>query len=171
MKITKRIFAFTMAVIICVSFCMTHITAINDFYEYQGGSELIYFFDEDDANDSYAYMSCTEWGWDEVNTCDFEAATSAYNVYLNAPSNYYIRAFVSVGVFSEPDYYASDEDIDLTNSDAYAYAYVGHENLVEMDFGIEYFTTHHEMNGVRFVDGEYEIFTDIGPTILIGTSY
>ena len=160
-----------MAVIICVSFCMTHITAINDFYEYHGGSELIYFFDEDDANDSYAYVSCTEWGWDEVNTCDFEAATSAYNIFYYAPSDYCVRAFVSVGVFSEPDYYASDEDFEYSYSSAYAYAHVGHENLVEMDFGIEYFTTYHEINMCRWNGSEWVIEGDIGPRIMIGTSY
>lgn len=39
MKTTKRIFAFTMAVMICVSYCMMHISAAGiEFYEYYGNN-------------------------------------------------------------------------------------------------------------------------------------
>ena len=172
MKTTKRITAFFMAIIICASFCMTQVAALqNDFYGFMGNSEEVYFFGENNANDSRAYVSCTEWGWDEVGTCNFEAITKALNIYLNTTSVYYIRAYVGVSVFNEPDYYASDEDIDYTNSEYYAEARVDYTNLTDMDNGIEYFTSHHEINGMTWVNGVLTIVEDIGPTIYIGTSY
>ena len=55
MKTTKRIFAFTMAVMICVSYCMMHISATGrEFYEYYGNN-LHYF---PGGNGSYAYVYC-----------------------------------------------------------------------------------------------------------------
>lgn len=172
MKITKRIFAFTMAVIICVSFCMTHVAAARrEFYEYTGNNMHII----DDATGSVAYVSCDIPGWNEETYTDFVAGTTIYSIDYGDDRNYYAEAYVEVSLYYEMDSaHAEDTKYAYCSANSagnYANAEVDGNDLIDMDHGIEYVDTVHTYFICINSDGEYERIEQVGLTISVGTSY
>lgn len=172
MKITKRIFAFTMAVIICVSFCMTHVVAARrEFYEYTGDDR----YEFSGGNGSFAYVFCDNPGWNEETYTNFVAGTTIYSIDYGDDRNYYAEAYVEVSLYYEMDS-AHAEDTKYAYSSAnsagnYANAEVEGNDLIDMDHGIEYVDTVHTYFICINSDGEYERIEQVGPTINIGSSY
>ena len=172
MKTTKRIFAFTMAVMICVSYCMMHISAAGrEFYEYYGNN-LHYF---PGGNGSYAYVHCDIPGWNEETYTDFIAKTYAVGFDYGDDNVYYCRAQVWVSLFYDDewltirgsDYAVCDANVDNDT----ATATVRGNDLIDMDHGIGFVDTEHEVDICIKVGEDYVRVEQIGPTINIGSSY
>lgn len=173
MKTTKRIFAFTMAVMICVSYCMTHINASGtESYEFLGNCTSAEFID---GFDSYAKVHCSIPGWNEEVYTDFYAQTYAINVTHSTEPSYYVRASVEVSLYYDDEHlYVSRSVTEKYSHNAnsrIADAYLDGNTLIDMDHGIEYFTSRHDIEFCTDENGVLVPFEQYGPTIYITTSY
>lgn len=173
MKMTRRILAFTMAVIICVSFCMTHIAATpHESYEWMGDPIEKHFIE---GQPSRMKVYCTNYGWNEEVDTDFYAFTIADSVYYANDRQYYAQASVSVGLYYDDEqYWINDyvtEECDATVRGLTAEANIAGNDLIDMDHGIEHFSTNHRID-ICINDGGVMVPIDnYGPSIGVTTSY
>lgn len=173
MKTTRRIIAFMMAVMICVSFCMAHIAATpHESYEWFGEPIEKYFID---GQLSRMKVFCTNYGWNEEVETDFYAYTIADNIYYGDDRQYYAQASVNIGLYYDSEHhwindYVTDE-CDATAWGLTAEAYIDGNDLIDMDHGIEHFSTNHRIDICINDGGEFVPIDNYGPSIGVTTSY
>ena len=173
MKITKHLSAFLMAVLICISFCMTHIAAVQRVsVEYTRDWEYVYFITD---CPSMAWAGYTNPGWNEETYTDFEAGTLAQDIVYGTDRNYYVCAYVRVGLYYDDENHTiADSTTSVCRATALGFsteAVIDGNNLIDMDHGIEIFSTDHEIEICINEGGTLVYIDNYGPTIGITTSY
>lgn len=128
-----------------------------------------------EGEDSYAYVYCTNYGWNEETYTDFIAETYAINVYYGIDRQYYARANVSVGLYYDDEQlWVNDSDTDscdATVEGLTAEARVYGNDMIDMDHGIEDFSTDHWIDiCIMGADGLISI-DNYGQSIGVTTSY
>ncbi|MBQ8259326.1 MAG: hypothetical protein IJY97_07150 [Clostridia bacterium] len=168
----KKFTAAALALVVFASFLMTHVAAEpNQFYEYMADEELHYFF-ENSTNDSYARVYGTVFGWNEETYTDFVSQTYAQNVYLGTNSSNFIMAEVSVGVYYDDEGFSKNRhDTIVATTQIGVMAEIDGMDIIDMDHGIEHFSSNHELWICTRANDEYETIVNMGPMITIGTSY
>lgn len=170
----KRITALTLAILILTSFCFSRVSAQNIFYEWVGPVDTYYFDPPGDG--SFARVSGTVLGWNEDTYTDFLATT---RVYRDIESDYdmyndcLVKARTQVGVYYEGEglsFSFVSEDV-AEPGDFYAEAIVDGMDIIDMDHGIEVFSSNHEIFIGYYERGVFVIVDQIGDMITIGTSY
>ena len=172
----KRITALTLAMLIFTSVCFSRVSAQNIFYEWVGPVDTYYFDPPGDG--SFARVSGTVMGWNEETYTDFLATT---RVYREIESDYdmyddcRVMARTHVGVYYDDEGISShEESVDVAEpGDFYAEAIVDGMDIIDMDHGIEVFSSNHEIF-IAVYDAQlrkYVIVEQIGDMITIGTSY
>lgn len=158
-----------MAVIICISFCLSYATAADSGWQDFENGRYYYFVDN---NNSCAYVYCTNFGWNEETYTDFAAYTQANDVYLGSASNLYIQAYVYVVLgYSDEILTISKEAHEEYPGNTWGIsvtACVDGNDLIDMDHGIEFFTSEHAVYICDYVNGEYIPEYQHGSSIYIG---
>ena len=170
----KRITALTLAMLIFTSFGLSQVSAQNIFYEWAGPVDTYYFDPPDDG--SFARVSGTVLGWNEDTYTDFLATT---RVYRDIESDYdmyddcRVKARTQVGVYYEGEglSFSVYSEYVAQPGDLYAEAVVDGMDLIDMDHGIDIFSSNHEIFIGYYNGGVYVIIDQIGDMITIGTSY
>lgn len=173
MKLIKKLTAFTLAAIVCVSFCVMSfpVSAIHTLFN--GPTTDVNFFDLETGNLSYGRVHITYWAIPE-NYTDLEVETYAKNIHFGTENPFILmRASASVALIFDDYYTRSGESYD--ECDAWDYGistYVYGIDLIDEDHYIIGFTSHHSMYTVDITDGrgELSVVEQYGPDIYISTS-
>lgn len=175
----KRITALTLAMLVLISFYMTHATATPSYREFDDPDHVVDFFDGDAENDSFARVFCTDYGWNEEVYTDFEAETYAYNIlyHYGVEMVYVVRARVYLELYYQDEGWSFDTENVIHIPSTYPVgdsAIIYGNDLIDPEHGIGDFITEHQMNvcqqnvGQFWEDEEYVAVSNLGSIIRIG---
>lgn len=172
----KRTFAFILAVITCMTFCLVNTSAVVDWYDFTGSGQVEYFSINNYSN---AGVYITNWGYDEEDN-DLMAVTLGYNDYAGYFSNILLEVYAEVNItFDDLSSRSLSETCIGSCLDEEVDVFALGTSLDFWDKCVQDFVTTHELYQYTVLDGtalyfDYEssVYTceQLGNTICIGTN-